>query len=61
MCAHYAFVEMDASMAYRNAVAYAATGDERYASQAMDSVMAWARTNKAFGIEERNGPLEVAW
>lgn len=60
-CGHYAFVEMDASVAYRSALAYAATGDERYATQAMRVVSAWAQTNKVFGVSDRNGPLEAAW
>lgn len=60
-CGHYAFVELDATMAYKNAVAYAATGDERFAVRAMEAVQAWARTNKVFGLAERNGPLEAAW
>ena len=61
MCGHVAFIEMDASMSYKSAMAYAATGDERYAIQAMGAVQAWAKTNVVFGLEERNGPLEAAW
>lgn len=26
-----------------------------------DSVQAWERTNKVFGLSDRNGPLEAAW
>jgi len=48
-------------MAYRQAVAYAATGDERHAKKAMHIIQAWATTNKEFGPEDRNGPLEAAW
>lgn len=60
-CGHYSFVEMDASAAYRSALAYAATGDERFAEQALRVVRAWAQTNKVFGVSDRNGPLEAAW
>jgi hypothetical protein len=60
-CGHVAFVEVDASMAYRSALAYVATGDERYARQAMAAVQAWATTNKEWGLVFRNGPLEAAW
>lgn len=48
-------------MAYKSALAFVATGDERYAVQAMNAVQAWARTNKVFGLSDRNGPLEAAW
>ena len=61
MCGHYSFVEIDATMSYRSALAYVATGDERYAQQAMGAVAAWARNNSVFGLSERNGPLEAAW
>ncbi|KAI8464660.1 MAG: chondroitin AC/alginate lyase [Monoraphidium minutum] len=60
-CGHFAFVEMDASISYRSALAYVATGDEQYARNARDAVMGWAATNKVFGIEDRNGPLEAGW
>lgn len=60
-CGHYALVEIDAAMAYKSALAFVATGDERYAVQAMNAVQAWARTNKVFGLSDRNGPLEAAW
>ena len=60
-CGHYSFVEMDASMAYRSALAYASTGDERYARQAVGIIVAWAQSNKVFGLSDRNGPLEAAW
>jgi hypothetical protein len=60
-CGHFAFVEIDAAMAYRSAIAYVATSDERYARQAMAAVQAWATTNKEWGLVYRNGPLEAAW
>lgn len=60
-CGHYAFVEIDASMAYKSAVAYAATNDDRYAERAVEAIMAWATTNKQFGLSDKNGPLEAAW
>ena len=59
-CGHYSFVELDATMSYRSALAYVATGDERYAAQAMAVVTAWAKTNSVFGLPDRNGPLEAA-
>lgn len=60
-CGHYSFVEIDAATAYRSALAYVASGDERYARQAVRAVTAWAETNKVFGLSDRNGPLEAAW
>lgn len=61
MCGHFAFVEIDATMAYRSALAYVTTGDERYARQAARAAAAWAANNTVFGLSERNGPLEAAW
>ena len=61
LCSHIALVEIDAPMAYRHAMAFAATGDKRHARQAAAIVDAWARTNKEFGPPDRNGPLEAAW
>jgi hypothetical protein len=60
-CGHTAFVELDAAMAHKSALAYAATGDERYARQAAGILSAWAATNKEFGVQGANGPLEAAW
>jgi hypothetical protein len=61
ICGHIAFVELDAKMAYKEAMAYAATGDERHAQLAMDIIQAWATKNKVFGLKNKNGPLEAAW
>jgi hypothetical protein len=56
-----AFVELDAQMAYKQAVAHALTGNESYALNALDIVDAWARHNKHWGLQDENGPLEAAW
>jgi hypothetical protein len=48
-------------MAYRQAVAYVATGQERHAQKSMEIIQAWSKVNKEFGPEDRNGPLEAAW
>ncbi|KAI8474482.1 MAG: hypothetical protein J3K34DRAFT_518210 [Monoraphidium minutum] len=60
-CGHTAFVELDAAMAYKYALGYAATGDERYAARAAEILRAWTTTNEAFGLPTANGPLEAAW
>lgn len=48
-------------MAYKSAMAYVVTKDERYAELAVNATQAWATTNKYFGLSDRNGPLEAAW
>jgi hypothetical protein len=60
-CGHFAFVELDAAMAYKSAMAYVVTKEERYAELAINATQAWAKTNKYFGLSDRNGPLEAAW
>lgn len=45
------------NMAYKQAVAYMVTKDERYARQAAAIVHAWATGNTVFGLNYRNGPL----
>ena len=42
-------------------MAWYVTRDESYAQQALDTLMAWARTNQVFGLKDKNGPLEAAW
>ncbi|GBF87978.1 hypothetical protein Rsub_00690 [Raphidocelis subcapitata] len=61
VCGHVAFAEMDAQAAYKQAMAYAITKDDRHAKNAMKIVTAWAKTNKKFGLKSKNGPLEAAW
>jgi hypothetical protein len=61
VCGHVAFAEMDAQAAYKQAMAYAISGDERHARNSLDIMLAWARTNKVFGLRNKNGPLEAAW
>ncbi|KAI8472449.1 MAG: chondroitin AC/alginate lyase [Monoraphidium minutum] len=61
VCAHVAFIEIDAQMMFKQSMAYLATGDDRYAAQAIGIAMAWAKKNKVFGPKHRNGPLEAAW
>ena len=48
-------------MAYKYAMAYLATGDERHAELALRVVGEWARTNTVFGLKGKNGPLEAGW
>jgi hypothetical protein len=60
-CGHVAFVELDATQAYKAATAYAATRDGRYADVAARILNAWATINKEFGVPQGNGPLEAAW
>lgn len=61
MCGHLSFVELDAVMAYKQAVAWWATGDRRHAKTAIDIIAAWTRSNSHFGMKTRNGPLEAGW
>jgi len=61
ICGHIAYVELDAKQAYKSAMAYAATGDERHAVKAMDIIQMWSRSNKVFGLRNKNGPLEAGW
>lgn len=60
-CGHTSFVELDSAMAYKYALGYAATGDERYAQRAAEILRAWASTNREFGVPTANGPLEASW
>jgi hypothetical protein len=60
-CAHISLVEIDGTLAYKQALAYMATKDTRHAQQALGTLLAWANTNKVFGLHYRNGPLEAAW
>lgn len=57
LCGHISLVEMDGMMAYKQAMAYFATRDVRYARQALAILLGWARTNTVFGLKYRNGPL----
>ena len=61
MCGHLSFVELDAVMAYKQAVAWWATGDDRHAKAAFEIVAAWTRNSSRWGVKTRNGPLEAAW
>jgi len=60
-CGHIAFVELDGAMSYKYALAYVATGDVRYAEQALGILRAWMQKNRRFGVQSANGPLEAAW
>ena len=61
LCGHLSLVELDAVMAYKQAVAWWATGDSRHAQIALNITTAWARTNSHQGVKYRNGPLEAGW
>lgn len=61
ICGHISFVELDAQMVYKQALAYHATKDLQYAQNAFAIVNAWSNTNKAFGMPSQNGPLEAGW
>lgn len=61
ICGHISFVEMDAQMVYKQALAYYATKDTRYAQNVFSTVSAWASTNTAWGLSSQNGPLEAGW
>lgn len=61
LCGHLSFVELDAVMAYKQAMAWWATGDSRHAQTALDIVAAWSSSNARWGVRTRNGPLEGAW
>jgi hypothetical protein len=52
---------MDGQMVYKQALAYHATKDLRYAQNVFAVVNSWANTNKAWGMASQNGPLEAAW
>jgi hypothetical protein len=47
----------DAQMAYKQALAFAATGDEAHAETAQRIMEGWATVNKAWGLQYENGPL----
>ncbi|WIA22272.1 hypothetical protein OEZ85_004592 [Tetradesmus obliquus] len=61
ICGHVSFVEMDAQMVYKMALAWYATGDARYATQVLSIINAWATTNTDWGWHWENGPLEAGW
>jgi hypothetical protein len=61
LCGHISFVELDAVMAYKQAVAWWATGDRRHAETALDIVAAWSGNDTRWGVRTRNGPLEGGW
>lgn len=61
ICGHISFVELDGQMVYKQALAYLATKDLRYAQNAFAIVNAWANVNKAWGVSSENGPLEAGW
>eukprot|EP00882_Tetradesmus_deserticola_P015228 GHRQ01016219.1.p1 GENE.GHRQ01016219.1~~GHRQ01016219.1.p1 ORF type:complete len:577 (+),score=184.85 GHRQ01016219.1:303-2033(+) len=61
ICGHISFVEMDGQMAIKQAMAYWATSDMRYANNALSIIEAWTNTNAAFGLQKENGPLEAGW
>lgn len=61
MCGHLSFVELDATMAYKQAMAWWTTGDKRYAEAALDIIAAWAGNRTHWGVKTRNGPLEAGW
>lgn len=61
ICGHISFVELDGQMVYKQALAYLATKDVRYAQNAFAIVNAWANVNKAWGVSSENGPLEAGW
>lgn len=58
---HLAFVELDSTMAIKQATAFHATGDSRHAVNAFAIIKAWAATNKSWDLIGQNGPLEAAW
>lgn len=61
MCGHVSLIELDSQQAHQQALAYAATGDERHAHTALRIVDAWATSNSQFGLASENGPLQAAW
>ncbi|KAF8067393.1 MER3 [Scenedesmus sp. PABB004] len=60
-CGHVSFVELDAQMAYKLALAWHATGDDRHARKAFQILDAWAGANREWGVRWENGPLEAGW
>eukprot|EP00775_Hariotina_reticulata_P012621 gene12621-12751_t len=61
ICGHVSLVELDAQEAYKQALAYFATGDARHADVALKILDSWAAINRVFGHLEGNGALEAAW
>lgn len=61
LCGHISLVELDGQMTYKQALAYWATGDERYAENVFRVLDGWAGVNKEFGQLDQNGPLEAGW
>lgn len=47
----------DGQMAYKQALAFHATGDVRHAETAQRTMAAWASVNKIWGLQYENGPL----
>lgn len=44
-------------MAYKQALAFAATGDEGHAETAQRIMEGWAAVNSVWGLQHENGPL----
>ncbi|WIA43021.1 hypothetical protein OEZ86_009555 [Tetradesmus obliquus] len=62
ICGHVSFVELDGQMAFKQALAFWATGDARHAATALRIMGGWAAVNKVFGpAMDGNGALEAAW
>lgn len=61
ICGHVAWVELDAQMLYKAALAFHATRDSRYAAHVFDTLTAWAARNRGWGLPTQNGPLEAGW
>ena len=53
--------QLDGQQAYRQALAYWATGDTTHADNSLSIIKAWATTNKQWGVIGQNGPLEAGW
>lgn len=47
----------DGQMAYKQAMAFAATGDAAHAEIAQRIMEGWATVNKVWGLQYENGPL----
>jgi hypothetical protein len=47
----------DGQMAYKQALAFIATGDAGHAETAQSIMEGWAAVNKVWGLQHENGPL----
>lgn len=56
ICGHISLIELDGQMAYKQALAFWATGDEQYARNAFEIIDSWAKVGGVLCC-----PHSIAW